>query len=74
MLVRRLGYAVGSKNHKTAFRNNLFKPSGNSVLGFCDGARPEGEGVAFNVLLSRFQKALPRDSLRLPVSFPASHL
>jgi hypothetical protein len=72
--VRYLACVVGSKNPRATFVENLHKPGGNLALGFCKGARPQAEGVPLDVLLSRFQKALPRDSPCMPVSFPASHL
>jgi hypothetical protein len=72
--VRYLACVVGSTNPRATFVENLHKPGGNLALGFCKGARPQAEGVPFDVLLSRFQKAFPRDTPRLPVSFPASQV
>ena len=74
VLVRYLGCSVRSQKPRAAFLENLHEPCGSAALGFCDRARPQAEGVPLDVLLSRFQKALPRDSPCLPVSFPASHL
>ena len=72
--MRYLGCSFRSQKPRATFIEKLRKPSGDLALGFCDRAPPQAEGVPLDVLLSRFQKALPRDSPRLPVSFTASRL
>jgi hypothetical protein len=74
VLVRYLGCSVRPQKPRAAFLEKLYEPCGSATLGFYDRARPQAEGVPLDVLLSRFQKALPRDSPCIPVSFSASHL
>jgi hypothetical protein len=44
------------------------QPAGNTILGLNDGSRPKVQLLHFYVLISRFQKQLPRDTPGLVIS------
>jgi hypothetical protein len=47
---------------------NVGQPAGNTILGLNDGSRPKVQLLHFYVLISRFQKQLPRDTTGLVIS------
>jgi hypothetical protein len=44
------------------------QPAGNTILGLNDGSRPKVELLHLYVLISSFQKQLPRDTTGLVIS------